>query len=47
MMYTCLMQILSVRSRGKYSLDELLSQINSENLREEVDFGEPVGKEVW
>lgn len=30
-----------------YSLDDLLSQITDENMHAEVDFGFPVGKEVW
>lgn len=34
-------------SERKYSLDELLSQITNENQHDEVDFGKPVGKEVW
>ncbi len=28
-------------------LDELLEKITPENLHEEVDWGAPVGKEVW
>lgn len=35
-----------IRER-KYSLDELLSQITDENQHHEVDFGKPIGKEVW
>lgn len=30
-----------------YDLDALLAQISPENLPEEVDFGAPVGGEVW
>lgn len=30
-----------------YSLDALLAAITPDNLHEEIDFGPPVGKEVW
>jgi antitoxin MazE len=30
-----------------YDLDELLDQITPDTLHEEVDFGPPVGKEIW
>jgi antitoxin MazE len=33
--------------RKEYDLSELLKRITPENLREEVDFGRPVGKEAW
>jgi len=33
--------------KPKYKLEELLSQITPENQQEYVDFGNPVGKEVW
>lgn len=29
------------------TLEELLSKITDENLQEEIDFGDPEGKEVW
>jgi antitoxin MazE len=29
------------------SLEELVSRITPENRHEEIDFGPPVGKEVW
>ena len=29
------------------TLDELLSKITPENLHGEIDFGNPVGNEVW
>jgi antitoxin MazE len=35
-----------VRHR-EYTLSELLKGITAENLHEEVDFGRPVGREVW
>ena len=31
----------------KNSLTEMLSQINEQNLHEEIETGEPVGKEIW
>lgn len=33
--------------RKKATLDELVAAITPENRHEEVDWGEPVGKEVW
>ena len=32
--------------KAKYTLDELLEGVNENNLLGEVDFGEPVGKEI-
>jgi len=29
------------------SLDDLVSQITADNVHDEVDFGEPVGREAW
>ena len=29
------------------NLSEMLSKINEQNLHEEIDTGEPVGKEIW
>ena len=31
----------------KYDLDELLKGITAKNRHEAIDFGPPVGKEVW
>ncbi len=31
----------------QYSLEELLAGVTKKNLHSEVDFGKPVGKEVW
>jgi len=31
----------------KSSLSEMLDNINDENLHQEVDWGNPVGKEIW
>ena len=33
--------------RPKYDLDELLAQITPENLPDPIDWGPPVGREVW
>ncbi len=32
---------------SRYTLEELLEGITDENLHGEVDWGRPVGKEVW
>ncbi len=34
-------------SHKEYNLSELLKGITRANLHEEVDFGDPVGKEAW
>jgi antitoxin MazE len=34
-------------ARKKYTLDELLKGITPENRHELVDWGPPVGKEIW
>jgi antitoxin MazE len=34
-------------SKGKSKLDELVAQITDENMHELVDWGRPVGGEVW
>ena len=31
----------------KYSLEKLVSCISAENIHEEIDWGAPVGKEIW
>jgi len=33
--------------RNKSSLIELLAKVNKKNLHAEVDFGSPVGREIW
>lgn len=35
------------RVRGKQNLKELVSRIPQNYRSEEIDWGEPVGKEVW
>lgn len=39
--------ILSSITKPKYRLEELLAQISSENKQELIDYGNPIGKEVW
>lgn len=34
-------------TRSKPTLEDLLARVTDENLHQEVDFGAPVGKEVW
>jgi antitoxin component of MazEF toxin-antitoxin module len=36
-----------LRRRRKYTLAELLAQVTPESIHPEVDFGRPLGKEVW
>ena len=33
--------------RSKYELKDLVSQIREDNLHDEIQIGEPVGREVW
>jgi antitoxin MazE len=33
--------------REAYDLDDLLKKVTRRNLRKTVDFGPPVGKEIW
>jgi antitoxin MazE len=33
--------------RKKYNLADMLAQIDPDNLPEKIDWGPPVGKEVW
>ena len=33
--------------RRKFKLKDLLAKVTDENKHEEIDFGPPVGKEVW
>jgi antitoxin MazE len=39
--------VVKPRKRKNYSLDELLEGITPENLHAVVEFGDPVGNEVW
>ena len=35
------------KKRNKISLDELVAAITPNNIHEEVDWGDSVGKEIW
>ena len=39
--------VLAPPLRPSYNLDELLAGVKPSNLHKEVDWGPPVGKEVW
>jgi len=39
--------VIEPTSRKAYKLEELVAGITSANSHAEVDFGKPVGKEVW
>ena len=40
-------RIIVEPAQEQYSLEELLARVTKTNLHSEVDFGLPVGKEVW
>jgi antitoxin MazE len=41
-------KLVIVRSLASHSdLEDLLSHVTPENVHEEIDFGEPVGREAW
>jgi antitoxin MazE len=35
------------RRKRRYSLNELVARITPENRHQEIDWGQPVGNEVW
>ena len=39
--------IVEPAKEQEYSLEEMLARVTKKNLHSEVDFGLPVGKEVW
>lgn len=39
--------IIQVAPKTRKSLKELIAMIHPENIHEEVDWGKPVGKEIW
>lgn len=39
--------ILRPIGASRPTLDELLAQVTDENRHEEIDFGPPVGREIW
>ena len=40
-------KIVIAPKRKKYSLEELLEGISPEDIEGEIDWGSPVGEEVW
>ncbi|MBW8050177.1 MAG: AbrB/MazE/SpoVT family DNA-binding domain-containing protein [Cytophagales bacterium] len=38
--------IINKDKQSKYTLDQLLSKVNKDNLHKEISFGKPVGKEI-
>ncbi len=39
--------ITPVIAKRRPTLEELVARITPENLHEEIDWGDPVGKELW
>lgn len=39
--------ILSPKHSVNYTLDSLLSKVTTDNIHDEIDSGDPVGKEEW
>ncbi len=39
--------VITPITSNKYKLEDLLSQITKDNVHEEINTGEAVGKEVW
>lgn len=39
--------IIRPKPLPKYSLRELLQRITAENVHEEIETGQPVGREIW
>lgn len=39
--------IISSLQNSEYSLTELLSKINKNNIHDEISYGDPQGKEIW
>jgi antitoxin MazE len=40
-------EIARMRRKRRYKLDELVSGITADNRHEQIDWGPPVGNEVW
>lgn len=36
-----------VKTKPKVTLEDLLAGVTAENVHKEVDWGQPVGKEIW
>ena len=39
--------VIEPLARKEFKLEELLKGVTRENVHREIDFGAPVGKEVW
>lgn len=39
--------VISSAQEMDYSLDELLSKIDKNNIHDEISYGPPMGKEIW
>ncbi len=39
--------LVVARAQRRYSLDELVSRITSRNRHDGIDWGRPVGREIW
>lgn len=39
--------IIQAAPKTRKSLKELIAMIRPENIHEEIDWGKPVGKEIW
>ena len=39
--------IVEATKKEEYSLEDLLARVTKKNLHSEVDFGAPMGREVW
>lgn len=39
--------IVDATKGQEYSLEDLLARVSKKNLHSEVDFGAPMGREVW
>jgi len=38
---------INIKPLNKMNLSEMLSAVNENNIHDEVDWGKPVGKEIW
>ncbi len=39
--------VIEPSMQSEFVLDDLIAEISKKNLHTEVDFGSPVGREVW
>ncbi len=39
--------IVTKSAPSAYVLEDLMSQITSDNIHKEIDFGDPIGHEAW